>query len=695
MAARFWVTVAGSGTGTWDNSLTLHWSATSGGLGGQSAPGSGDTVTFDANSCPAGEVVTVNADVNITSITMGAFTGTLDFSANNNSPTMQTFNCSGTGTRTLNMGSGTWNITYAGGANTTVFDITTQTNLTFNSNTSTINLSGNNTINTRTINIGALSLNNVNISAGSDTISASITCNDLNYTGFTGTQNANTQTIKGNLTLGTGMTIGAGGNVITFSPTSGTKILTSNAVAIPRSLTINATVGAGVQLVDNLNISDSFRTLTLIQGVFDANNKNVTCGIFSSSNTNTRVLTMGSGTWTLTGNAATIWSTGTTTGLTVTASSAVINANYSGGTGTRSFALGATVLTNVTGGLNITAGSDTISFTSTTGGLTSLDFTGFSGIWGSGGTTLQIKSNLTLSSTMTNSYAAAISFNGTSGTGIITSNTNSFAATISFGGAGGTWQLADNFISTNTVTLSQGTLNANNKNITCLSFSSSNSNTRTLTLGSSLITLTGIGTIWNLATTTNLTFNANTSTIKANDASASTKTFSFGALTYYNLYLTGGGTGIFQIGTTTSSKTFNGITVDPPLTVQVFAGSTLVLSSPTLLISGNGGQLNTFQSTTGGQTWTISSATGTFNENYISLQDSIATGGGTFYAGAQSTNVSGNTGWIFTDAPDLNQNAKRDANMVPVMLAVSSEDGETVIPVYADANSHALFVMPF
>lgn len=508
MAARFWVTVAGSGTGTWDNSLTLHWSATSGGLGGQSAPGSGDTVTFDANSCPAGETVTVNADVNITSITMGAFTGTLDFSANNNNPTMQTFSNTGTGTRVLNSGSGTWTIT---GNATTIFTQATSTGLTFTEGGGTINFTYSGSTGTRSIALSAAGLLNttLKISAGTDTIAFSANnpiVNNLDFTGFSGTYtDARSMTISGNYTLGTGMTASASGSH-TFVGTSGIQIMTSNGVTQQYSLVCGTTAvtGTSVQLADAL-IIDSTHTLSHSKGILNTNNKNVTTGLFSCTTTNTR----------------------------------------------------------------------------------------------------------------------------------------------------------------------------------------------TLTLGSSLITLTGTGTIWNLATTTGLTFNANTSTIKANDASASTKTFSFGALTYYNLYLTGGGTGVFQLGTTTSSKTFNSIQVDPALTVQVFAGSTLVLSSPTLLISGNGGQLNTFQSTTNGQTWTISSATGTFNENYISLQDSIATGGGTFYAGAQSTNVSGNTGWIFTDAPDQNQNAKRDANMITALLAISSEDGATVIPVYADANTHALFVSPF
>src|SRR5688572_1536024 len=58
MAARFWV----GGTGTADLADTTHWAATSGGAGGQSVPGSADTVTFDGSS--GSGTVTIAADFN-------------------------------------------------------------------------------------------------------------------------------------------------------------------------------------------------------------------------------------------------------------------------------------------------------------------------------------------------------------------------------------------------------------------------------------------------------------------------------------------------------------------------------------------------------------------------------------------------------------------------------------------------------
>lgn len=166
MASRFWV----GGTGTWDASTTTHWSATSGGAGGASVPGSADTVTFDASS--GGGTVTPSADISVVSITCGAFTGTLDWSANNNNVTLsQSFSGTGTGTRTINMGNGTWTIT---NGLSTAWAMATTTNLTFNANNSTLVFTGNVAALT-TFATGGLTYHNVTLgaSAGGYTITGS------------------------------------------------------------------------------------------------------------------------------------------------------------------------------------------------------------------------------------------------------------------------------------------------------------------------------------------------------------------------------------------------------------------------------------------------------------------------------------------------------------------------------------------
>lgn len=140
MASRFWV----GGTGTWDSSTTTHWATSSNGAGGASAPGSGDTATFDGSS--GGGTVTVNwasGTVTVQTITCGAFTGTLNFSANNNNVTLSVagFNGSGSGTRTINLGNGTWEFTGTS-PSSPPWTMTTTTGLTFNANSSILKFSG-------------------------------------------------------------------------------------------------------------------------------------------------------------------------------------------------------------------------------------------------------------------------------------------------------------------------------------------------------------------------------------------------------------------------------------------------------------------------------------------------------------------------------------------------------------------------
>jgi hypothetical protein len=162
MASKFWV----GGTGTWDNSTTTHWATSTGGAGGAAVPTTGDSVTFDGAS--GGGVVSVAASVSglsLINLTMGAFTGTLDFSVGNPNLTITAqFSISGAGTRTLHLGSGTFTLNPTGGNNTPWFAATT-TGLTFDAGTSTFALvSSQASVSNHTFAGGGLSYQNLTFS---------------------------------------------------------------------------------------------------------------------------------------------------------------------------------------------------------------------------------------------------------------------------------------------------------------------------------------------------------------------------------------------------------------------------------------------------------------------------------------------------------------------------------------------------
>jgi hypothetical protein len=170
-------------------------------------------------------------------------------------------------------------------------------------------------------------------------------------------------------------------------------------------------------------------------------------------------------------------------------------------------------------------------------------------------------------------------------------------------------------------------------------------------MGSGTFTLTGNGFPWDLGTTTGLTFNAGTSTIVL--ANSSTGTFSGGGLTYNNL--TFGSPATSSTAIIAGSNTFNTIasTKTVAFTIRFIAGITTTVSNWT--VTGTAGNVVTINSFTSGSQATLTKAGGGVIEvDYLSIQDSNATPGSTWYAGSNSTNVSNNTGWIFSVIPKAN-----------------------------------------
>jgi len=84
----------------------------------------------------------------------------------------------------------------------------------------------------------------------------------------------------------------------------------STAWQITSSVNI-ASVGGSYQLLSDLTLNQggSSRVLYLLNGTFDANDFDITCGIFNSNNSSVRKLQLGNGTWTVknSSSATTVW----------------------------------------------------------------------------------------------------------------------------------------------------------------------------------------------------------------------------------------------------------------------------------------------------------------------------------------------------------------------------------------------------
>jgi len=144
----------------------------------------------------------------------------------------------------------------------------------------------------------------------------------------------------------------------------------------------------------------------------------------------------------------------------------------------------------------------------------------------------------------------------------ITSATKAFTQPITIDSFGGTVSLTDALnIGTNTLTVTNGTFNTNGFTVTALTLSSSNSNVRAINLGASTINLSNTFNAVDFTTSTNLTFNAGTSSIVLSGGSTA-NIFSGGGNTFYNVTLTDTGNG--GVPAISGTNTFNNFTMTAP-----------------------------------------------------------------------------------------------------------------------------------
>lgn len=526
--------------------------------------------------------------------------GKLDTGSHN--VTLISINSSNSNTRTFTLGSSTITLTGTG----TVFNQTTGTGMTFTANTATFLMTGAGAVFNKQANtsVGGASL--AFTGGGACSISAAHTgTKDITFTG--------TASKTDSLSIGGGIVISGAFTVNGNSAVNRVLVAPATTVtAVAKTITAATVVASNVDFREITGAGAASWDLSAITG------GSGDCG----GNTNITFTTPATQTWAGTngGNwSANAW----TSRVPLPQDDVVINAAFS-------------AAQTVTA--DMPRLGKTIDWTGATGAPTftrSIPTTIFGG--------LKLIAGMTFGDAQPTVFEGRASYQ-------LAMGGKAFTADVAISMVGGTLTLLDDYHQTaGNLTLNNGTLDAATFNVTLLAFVSAGAATRVLSLGSGTWTINGTtATIWNLATG-GLTLNAGTSTIVLADTGSVAKTFAGAGKTYNNLTITGGGTGVWTIS---GSNTFATMTINAPKNVRFTAGTTQTFTTD-FIARGSIGNIITIDTQTAGTPAILSKASGDVSCNYVSLKDSTAQGGATWYAGSSSTSVSGNTGWSFTDAPGV------------------------------------------
>ena len=669
MPDRYWV----GGTGSWDTTNTTNWSATSGGGGGASVPTSADDVFFNGSSGVG--TVSVAAPVNARSLAFTGYTGT--FAGSNNLSLYggltlssgMTFSYGGTvywfGTGTLTSSGKVMNaaVDVAGGGTCTLGDaidvaLIIVSNGTFDTAGYSVRagqLTDTNSGQTKTYNLGASAITlygtspvsfvdvspRVVVNAGT----SQITCTSTSTINFRGAQ-----ATFYNVSFDPGSA--SSGNTVNIQPANTFNNLSISArTNNVRTLVFQAdqTVTGTLTCAGSSPLSRIFVRSTVLGTV-----RTITAAAVSANDCDFRDITIA-------GAAAPISPTragdcGGNSGITFPAAKTV----YRIGTGTSWNSAGWALTSNGSGSAdNFPLAQDTAVIdngTTLTGTLSlvaaynypALDAsTRTTGITLSFGAAVDRYGGVALGSGVTVSGTSLQTFSGRS-TMVFTSAGKTITFQLSVVTPSGTFQLGDAFVSSNSLSLTEGTFNANNYNVTCTTFTTSGSAVRTLTMGSGLWTLSGTTTVWSI-TATGLTLNKDTANILLSNTTTTARTFSGAALSYNKLTI-GGATGVSTL-TLTGAMSFTEL-ASTKTVAHTIRLSTDLGTIDTWSVTGTAGNVVTLNSTTTGtrRTFNLSNSTAGLVD-YMAVQDIGVNQANTFYVGGNSTNNGNNLNVIFSSIP--------------------------------------------
>jgi len=696
MADRYWNP---AGAGNWGD--TSSWAASDGGGTGETVPSASDNVVFtstNVNNCTVNVSATC-LDLNFTGGTgyTGTFAGssalaisgslTLGAGMTRTYTGAITFNGVGVHTITTNTITVGGNCIFSGTGQWTFQDA-------WDSGLKSIShTNGTLVTNNQTITSEAWTTSGTN--ARAITLGSSV----LNINGWT-YSGSNLTLTEGTAVLNVGQTATFVGNGETYyevnltsTQSSGWGAFSGNNTFTNLSVTSNTTKAQALTLSDNQTITgtltingNSVTNRVLIKSSVLGTARTLTAAIVTVTNADFQDITgAGAGSWNLSAITGGSGDCGGNTGITFTTA----DTNYwIGDTGSWS---DATQWSTSTGGAadgRVPLPQDTAIFDANSFSTTSLtvtqdmpripttNWTGATNTptWTTS-TQATVYGSITLISGMIlTASTQTYSFEGR-GVHTITSATLTWAKQISLSAHGGSLALQDALVTTRALSCSSGHFNANNQNITALSFSGSGTGTRQITMGSGTWTLTtGTTNPWTLTTTTNLTFDAGTSTIKLAGTLTAARTFAGGGLTYNNFW--NATTGAFAINMT-GSNTFNDFKIDAARTQRLTAGTTTTVT--TFTATGTSGNEITIGSITAASHTLAKAGGGTITGDYLLISYSTATPGSTWYA-TNSTDNGNNSGWNFGVVPTI-------ASFSGVAVAnIASVDGVAVANI-ASINS--------
>lgn len=672
---------------TWNGSAGLKWSATSGGSGGASVPTTSDDVFFDSNSI--GQVIIATGNTGAKSITCTGFAGLISGS----------INITVAGSVTLNSA---MNFSYTGTISFTGTGTLTTAGKTLGG--ITVNGSGITTTQGDALNIGGS--NPLIITAGSfDTAGYSLSAS---YVIINATTTDALKLNNSTVNLSRARTVGSAFSLNTASPqnafNAGTSLINFTAASVRIARTsiardvgcvfynvaftseiTNSGIGYSIEIYDgntfnnlSVNAPDSG---SIYRNIIFSRNQTIN-GTLQSTNTNGIRRILLSSEVLLTTRTLSIASAPTATDfdfqdIAITGAAAPISLTRAGDlggnsgitfssktvyrVGTDTTWMGSSSWAVTSGGTgdnnNFPLAQDTAVINNDTTG-TSIVFSGmaqFFPISGLNCSTRTTSFDLDHSAT-TYRYGSCIFGSGITpfNTGVqrflgrVTMTFTSAGKTITFpvvvDAPSGTFQLGDAFNSNSNITNSNGTVDANNYNLTCSTFASNTGSSRTINMGSGLWTLTGEGAVWELNGT--FTLNKGSADILLSSTGTTARTFAGGGKSYNKLTI-GGSTGTSTL-TITGSNTFTELESIKTVahTITFTSGTTTTLT--TWSVNGSSGNVVTINSSSAGSRATLSKSSGTVTVSYLSIKDSLATGGAVWDASnGTNTDAGNNSGWTF------------------------------------------------